>query len=697
MPRDLPVGNGTMLVTFDRQYRLADFYFPHVGQENHNEGTVGRFGVWADGRFAWMGPGWDLQLQYEPETLVTQVVCRHAGLALQLECADAVDFYENVYIRRVVVTNLSSDRRDVRLFFNQDFNLYGTKVGDTAFYDPTTRGLIHYKARRYLLMNVELPSHTGVEDYTCGTKEVQGYEGTWRDAEDGELARNPIAQGTVDSTIGLKLPLPPRGQAIAHYWIAAGKTYQQVRRLNELVVERTPGVFLSRTRNFWRLWVNKEEFNFDGVPQDVVWLFKRSQLILRTQIDNGGAILAANDSDSIHTNRDTYSYCWPRDGALAAYALIKAGHSGISRRFFDFCGEVLHQDGYFLHKYNPDGSLASSWHPWLLEDKARLPIQEDETAIVLWAGWRHFQKFRDIEFTAKHFRPSIVRMAQFLARHIDPATHLPLPSYDLWEERWGVHTWTVASVIGALTAVSRFAAAFGEMALTARFSRVADEMRAALVTHLWNEREGRFGRSLLPDGAGLRLDMTVDSSLCGLVLFGACEPRDPKVVSTLKAIRERLAVRTSVGGLARYEGDTWHRVVDDRQRVPGNPWFVCSLWMMRCEIAAADTLEELERSFEWMRWVTRHSLPSGVLAEQLHPETGAPEGVSPLSWSHAEVVAALVEYMEKRCYLLERAGRVCHVHHGGRYAERTLEPHRWETSDESAPAPPRPDAPPSLG
>ena len=36
MPRDIPVGNGSLLVAFDAKYRLADIYFPHVGHENHS-------------------------------------------------------------------------------------------------------------------------------------------------------------------------------------------------------------------------------------------------------------------------------------------------------------------------------------------------------------------------------------------------------------------------------------------------------------------------------------------------------------------------------------------------------------------------------------------------------------------------------------------------------------------------------------
>ena len=55
MPRDIPVGNGTLLVTFDELYRIRDIYFPFVGKENHSEGHPFRFGVWADGAFSWIG------------------------------------------------------------------------------------------------------------------------------------------------------------------------------------------------------------------------------------------------------------------------------------------------------------------------------------------------------------------------------------------------------------------------------------------------------------------------------------------------------------------------------------------------------------------------------------------------------------------------------------------------------------------
>ena len=49
MPRDIPVGNGTLLVAFDQDYCLRDIYYPWVGKEDHAGGHRFRFGIWAEG------------------------------------------------------------------------------------------------------------------------------------------------------------------------------------------------------------------------------------------------------------------------------------------------------------------------------------------------------------------------------------------------------------------------------------------------------------------------------------------------------------------------------------------------------------------------------------------------------------------------------------------------------------------------
>jgi GH15 family glucan-1,4-alpha-glucosidase len=59
MPRDLPLGNGRLLVNFDKSYNLRDIYWPHVGQDLHTAGDISHTGVWVDGQFAWLdAPEW---------------------------------------------------------------------------------------------------------------------------------------------------------------------------------------------------------------------------------------------------------------------------------------------------------------------------------------------------------------------------------------------------------------------------------------------------------------------------------------------------------------------------------------------------------------------------------------------------------------------------------------------------------------
>src|SRR5690349_3369718 len=153
MPRDLPLSNGRLLVAFGRDYLIQDIYYPHVGKENHATGHPFHFGVWVDGQFAWMGKDWQINREYVDESMMTAVTAKHDRLGVELECHDAVDFYENVLIRHVTVKNLKAESRNVRLFFHHDFHIRGTEVGDTALYSPEAQALLHYKDDRYFLIN----------------------------------------------------------------------------------------------------------------------------------------------------------------------------------------------------------------------------------------------------------------------------------------------------------------------------------------------------------------------------------------------------------------------------------------------------------------------------------------------------------------------------------------------------------------
>jgi GH15 family glucan-1,4-alpha-glucosidase len=651
MPRDLPVGNGRLLVNFDSRYSLRDIYFPHVGQENHTGGHRNRFGCWADGVFAWLdADDWRRELCYDEETLVTRVVCTNDTLGLVLRCSDGVDIGRDVYVKRVDLADTSGRYRRVRLFQHLDPYLWDNANGDTAYFDPDHHALVVYKGRRYLWLSGAAGPKAGLAHWAVGRKAVHGLEGTWRDAEDGVLSGNPIVQGSVDAVGGLDVHVPGNGTAAAHFWIAAGQRYDEVRDLHHLALRRGPDSFLDRTRAYWRLWVNKDDAaRFAPLSAAAVRLYKQSLLILRTQIDVDGAIVAATDADILQFGRDTYAYMWPRDGALVAHALIGAGHSQTPRQFFQFCARVITAEGFLLHKYNPDSSVGSSWHPWTAPDGSKqLPIQEDETALVLWALWAYFTRFRDIEFVGSLYRNLIVRAADFLAAYREPHTELPAPSYDLWEERHGIPTFTTAAVVAGLEAGADFAAAFGELDRAEQYRETAFRMRDAARAYLFDHQRGHFSRMIrVSADGGIERDSTLDASLAGAFQFGMIPADDPLMVQTMEAIEHRLWCQTEVGGVARYEDDYYHQVSNDVARVPGNPWFICTLWLADWYTARATTLDELTRAEELLEWVVAHALPSGALAEQVHPFSGEPMSVSPLTWSHATFVGSVNAYLAR--------------------------------------------------
>ena len=642
MPRQIVLGNGKMAIALDNRMRVRDFFYPRVGLENHLSGHEFKIGVWTDGKFRWVGDKWSIAMNYLPETLVSRCVAKNSELEIELEVNDAVHNFLDLYLRKLVVRNLSNSKREVRVFFSQDFHIYGVDAGDTAMYEPILNSIIHYKRKRYFLVDGLTDQGGGIYQFAVGYKESLSMEGTWRDAEDGILQGNPIAQGAVDSTVSFKLEVQPKSTNSIYYWIACGNNLEEVKGLDSEVKRIGVEQLLLETENYWSAWVNKQDVDLSILPREIIRMFKTSLLIMRTHVDNGGAIIASCDSDALQFNRDTYAYTWPRDGALVALAFDMAGFQEVSRLFFEYCNRVISDMGFFYHKYSSDGSLGSSWHALVdAKGQPQLPIQEDETALVLYALWKHFQKYRDLEFVGRVYPKLVVNAAEFLLNHRDKRTGLPKPSFDLWEERIGVFTSTVATVCTALTAAAKFAKVFYDSKRHDVLSEAAMQMKEAMVTHLYDKKLGRFIKALYPDGSR---DPTLDSSLSYIFTYGPFQAGDEVVANTMKALAKGLWVNTPVGGMARYEGDEYYRVSKETQ---GNPWFICTLWLARWYISRATSIEELSKGLDLLFWIAKRSSQSGILGEQLNPYTGTAVSVSPLVWSHAEFVIAVYEYLDK--------------------------------------------------
>ena len=147
-------------------------------------------------------------------------------------------------------------------------------------------------------------------------------------------------------------------------------------------------------------------------------------------------------------------------------------------------------------------------------------------------------------------------------------------------------------------------------------------------------------------------DETFDvSSFFGVFRFGVLAADDPRLKRAFLVFQKRLCCKTSIGGTVRYEGDKYRKVGND---LPGNPWAITTLWLAQYLIARAKSESELKQAYPWIDWVVLHALPSGILSEQFNPYTGEEISAAPLTWSHAEFIFTVIQYLEKHKDLKEK-------------------------------------------
>ncbi|MEN9881096.1 MAG: hypothetical protein RLZZ308_279 [Candidatus Parcubacteria bacterium] len=644
MSTSLTLANGNILVGINNRGLVSDFFFPYVGVENHVRGESHRIGVWQHGKLSWLTDDvWDITVCLGNDSFVGTTRCYNKETNLELLFTDVVYNEKNIFIREVAVTNHSEHTEEIKLFFHQVFSIYGTPQEDTTYFDPIKNTIIQYEGRRVFMIYGEV-SDIPFDEYSVGLYGIEGKEGTFRDAEDGILSKNPIEHGHVDSTLSLSITVQANETKKAHYWVTVGETKAEVYELHEYVKYKRATHLIDATTKFWRAWLHRHTaLSIDEKESKYIDLFKKSLFYIRGNIDNRGAILASGDSTMLQNGRDTYSYMWPRDGAMTVLALLEVGEYNISKHFFKFCNDVIEPDGYLMHKYRADKSPGSSWHPFIRHDKHILPIQEDETALMLIALWDYYEKTKDIEFIDSHYYSVIKKAANFLADFIDHDSGLPLPSYDLWEEKYGVSTFTACTVYGALQSAAKFANLFEKENTEHRYQMVADRMREAILQTLYDKDLGMFIKMENRENGITTRDTTIDmSSIYAIYTYGILDVHHPIVTECIQTIENRLRLHEGVDGIPRYEGDTYYMRVEGKP----NPWYITTLWLAQYYALKAETASDLNTVRYWLNWVVLHSSHSGVLSEQIHPFTGEQLSATPLTWSHAEYIRTILRYNE---------------------------------------------------
>ncbi len=642
MARPIVLSNGELHVGINMYGLVHDFYYPYVGHENHTigKGLRHRIGVWIDGHLSWLDGGeWQISFEYPHDALIGHIVAHNTGLQVSLEFDDAVDSDISAFMRSIHVINHADHAREMRLFTHQAFVIGDSRGNtDTAVYMPDSDAVMHYRGRRVFIISGETDDGK-FDQYSVGLFGIEGREGTWRDAEDGELSMCNVEHGRVDSILRFRLNVGAHDSTRVRYWIAAGTSLREALYVHRKLGEEGVSRRLASTAQWWHKWLEPTLAAARKLPHERQRLFIVSAMILRANMDKRGGIIASTDSAALNYDRDAYAYSWPRDGAYVLWPLIRLGYKDEVLRFFDFCRRGMHPKGYLQHKYRADGALGSSWHPYLHRDgSVAPPIQEDETALVLFIFAQYYHMHPDDSLLNEYYKSFVKPMAEFMAGYVDPTTHLPKPSYDLWEEVYQTTTYTTAVTHAALLAAADLAEQADDQDAAVAWRAVADDMHQAASKLLFNAERQAFikGRHIV-DGQ-MVADTTIDmSSIFGSFMYGLFSADSHEVRSSMSTALEQFNQATTIG-LPRYENDNYRR---ESGEAVSNYWHIATLWHAQYLLETGH-IDEAVRIIEW---VEAHAYPSGVLSEQIYPSTGLSAPIAPLAWSHAEYMTTLLDFM----------------------------------------------------
>jgi GH15 family glucan-1,4-alpha-glucosidase len=639
MGRPVVLSNGRLFVGLNENGLVHDFYYPYVGLENltNARSLEHKIGVWVDGEFSWTDDGfWSVSVDFEPEALISKVKMVSEKLKVSLTLTDFVDSQDDAFIRRLELTNHADKERDIRIFMHQVFQISRAGRADTAMYVPDDHYILDYKGRCCLLIAGIVNGGGDFDQFAVGNYDYGAKAGTYKDAEDGDLSGNLVEHGGVDSILRFEKHVGSNGNFKIDYWIVAANSQTEAQVVHTRLKYQSVDDRLHTTRAAFGEWLKPALARISDVPDEYKVPLTKSLLIIKAHCDNGGSVLASGDSSIFNYGKDYYCYCWPRDASYAIWPLIRLGIYGEAKQFFDFARDTKHRDGYLMHKYQPDRAIGSTWHPMVHGRTKELAIQEDETANVLFMMGEYYEATKDVQFVFDYYDDFIFPAATFMTGFIDDATGLPHASYDLWEEKFLTSTYTAAMTIAGLEAAVNLAEAIGKHDGVSSWKATAEKIRKHL--DVLYHPDGYFRKGyLLEENGDLSFDDTLDvSSLQGAFMFARLNPQDERLTSTAWAVERELLNSSPTGGVIRYVNDNYFR--RDEQYL-GNPWIVCTMWLAQYSIYQGKS-DQAKQLVDWA--IARQEL-SGALSEQFDAETGKPVGVTPLVWSHAELVNTILD------------------------------------------------------
>jgi glucoamylase len=631
------IGNSRMLGCLSDSGELVRLFWPHIDYPQHIEKLLcGIFDIDRKHSTTWFtDEGWIWGQEYVQDTNILQTLYEHRERSLKVMQTDFCLNERDVLVRKYEFENTGEHPLDLGFMMYSSFVSSSSLEPRSTLFDFTGDSLVHYWPNYYFAISADREAFqfqlgSNVYDSTRETG-LKGYDNI-----------GMMPDGAVSWKLGSLSPGAKKGFAL---YICASSTLKGVKSLVRDVKGLSLEEHFKTTKDYWLNFLKDTREIITGM-QEIDSLYKRSLLVFKLMADEKtGGLLAAPEIDENFTRCGRYAYCWGRDAAFITSALDQSGLSSTVDKFYDWAAKAQDDDGVWHQRYHMDGNLAPSWG-----------LQIDETGTLIWGMLKHFESIGDKNFLHKMWK-SVEMGVEFLINFIDNETGLPWPSFDLWEERYGEHTYSAAAVCGGIRSGAKIAKTLGKpLELIKKWNVAAEKLKDAIERNLWRVDRNCFLRSIRtkmnPWGdeysphttmvrvntKGYYRDVTleddmIDVSLLGLAIpFDVYDVNDIKIKYTVREIERKLSI-PYVGGIKRYESDSY---------IGGNPWVLTTLWVALYYIR----IKDFDKAKKYFEWSLKSRTELGLLPEQVSKEDGKPAWVIPLTWSHAMFVLVLRDLFE---------------------------------------------------
>ncbi len=378
-----------------------------------------------------------------------------------------------------------------------------------------------------------------------------------------------------------------------------------------------------RTKLYWESWADRL-----ALPKREGPLVRRSALVLKGLCygPTGGIVAAATTSLPEHLggirNWD-YRYCWLRDAAMSASALVKLGSFSEAMAFLDWMLAVVDRAAaperlmplYTVtgHEVGAEAEIAelagyAGSRPVRVGNAARGQVQLDVFGPIAELVWQLL--LAEAPVSSEHWR-----LVEAMVGAVEARWHEP--DHGIWEirkpRRHHVHSKVMCWL--AVDRGIRISERFLDRKKPA-WEQLRQTIAEDILDKAWHKQSNAYTAAYGAD------DLDAASLMIGLM--GLVDCTDPRFMATIDAIDKRLRM-----------GPTVFRYLAD-DGLPGREggFFICASWLVD-SFYKAGRRDEAESLFESMIELAG---PEGLLPEQYDPLLRRTLGNHPQAYSHIGLI-----------------------------------------------------------